>query len=454
MNLRRNGIFSGVEVIVSGLGLFLIYRNVAEVLGVSMLGVWGLVLSATAFGRAADLGIAGGLSRFVARSLAEGSRPVAIAYIRTGVVFASVAMGGVVLALWWPLWLGLDLALTGPDLAAAREVLPWAILSVWLLMVKSTLDSALIGVGRADLRSVAGIAGMIFQVVVSLVLISPFGLNGLAWAQAGQFALAIVLEIVFLVVTTAGIQGAKAGRTWFSTSLFKEMFGFGLALQAGTLGTLLFDPVVKTVIGATAGTYVLGVFEIAYRSTYQVKNVVTMALQPTIPVLAELVVRNGSELAQFFKRVLKTASILTTVSMVATAISSPLISWLFLGEINPSFVITTAVLCVTWATTTLASPSYYLGLAAGRVWPYVVGEFLAVAVSAALVFLLSHSWSPWLALLGVLAGKATGSTFPAYFNRPSRKRSSAAIFDARVLGSLALVSTVCLAIGLIAGQVS
>ena len=58
MTLRRNAAFSVVEVAVSGLGLFFIYRNVVSELGVAMLGVWSLVLATTAFGRMADVGLA------------------------------------------------------------------------------------------------------------------------------------------------------------------------------------------------------------------------------------------------------------------------------------------------------------------------------------------------------------------------------------------------------------
>ena len=62
MNLRRNSAFAVAEVVVYGLGLFFIYRNVVQVLGISMLGVWSLVLATTAFGRAADVGITGGIA--------------------------------------------------------------------------------------------------------------------------------------------------------------------------------------------------------------------------------------------------------------------------------------------------------------------------------------------------------------------------------------------------------
>lgn len=439
MSLKRNGIFSAAEVIVSGLCLFLIYRQVASVLGVSMLGVWGLVLSTTAFGRAADLGVAGGLSRFVARALGENDSAKAVLYMRTGVAFMTVAMGAVVLLLWWPLWCFLDLALNGSDLAVARSVLPWAVLSIWLLMIKSALDSCLIGVHRADLRSVAGIAGMVLQVGVSVALIDDFALRGLAWAQAGQFALAISMEVAFLMTVARVNKERVFTGSIFSKPLFKEMLGFGVTLQFGSLGTLMFEPVVKSVLGAVAGTYVLGIFEMAYRASYQVKNVATMALQPTIPLLAELALHGGEDLRQSFRRICKTASVMTAVLMSGLALASPLVSWALLGYADAAFIFTTGLMSITWAANVLAAPSYYLGIAMGQVWPYVTGEFLAAAVAAVAVFLLGSTLWPWLAVLGILCGKVVGSAIPATMNRPSGRLCDAAITDRWALGSLAIV---------------
>ncbi len=68
----------------------------------------------------------------------------------------------------------------------------------------------------------------------------------------------------------------------------KEMLGFGVKLQLGSVANLVFEPVVKASIAATAGTHVLGIFEIAYRMAYQVRNVATMALQTTIAAFATL----------------------------------------------------------------------------------------------------------------------------------------------------------------------
>lgn len=448
MNLRRNSIFSAAEVVVSGVCLFLIYRNVVQTLGVSMLGVWSLVLATTAFGRAADLGIAGGLSRFIARSLAEEAPERAVLYMRTGVMFMALTMAAVALALWGPLWWSLDFALSGAELSSARSILPWAVLSLWLLIVKAALDSCLLGMHRADLRAVAGISGTLFQLVGSLALVGAFGLHGLAWAQAGQFALAIILELLFLYSVTRTTMNGVRTRGLFSTKLLKEMLGFGLKIQAGSLANLMFEPAVKTILGAVAGTHVLGIFEMAYRMTYQVRNVAIMGMQPTVPAFATLTVHGGTELSDLFRRVCKQAAVSSAILMSAVAITSPVISWLYLGSVNPLFVYVSGTMGIMWSATILAAPAYYLGIASGRVAPYITGEVVALLTAAVSVFALGNLCGPEIAVLGVALGKVLGSIITASLIRPGRDWQTSAAANPTILISMASITAVC---SLIAG---
>lgn len=443
MNLRRNGLFSAGEVIVNGVCLFLIYRNVVQVLGVSMLGVWSLVLATTAFGRAADLGVSAGLSRYVARSLGEGRPEKALAYIRTGLIFMALTMACVALALWWPLSQWLSLALHGTQLDAARAVLPWAILNFWLLIVKSVFDSSLTGVHRADLRAVAGMTGMLVQLVLSYLLVVEHGLFGLAWAQTGQFVVALLMEILFLL--TIARVNAHAAVPWFSRPAMREMLGFGMKLQLGSMANIAFEPAVKSIIAATAGTHVLGIFEMAYRMSYQVRNVGTMALQPTVAAFASLTGDKVTETFILFRKVTRSAAMAAAVLVSAIAIGSPLVSWLYLDRVDPLFVYASGILGLMWGVTLLATPAYFYGIATGRVIPYIAGEFLAVGVSCVAVALLSTTGSMAAVIAGATSGKIVGSLLLATLVRPTSDWRASVVANREVWASLAALSVPCCA---------
>ncbi|GAB2738704.1 oligosaccharide flippase family protein [Sinomonas soli] len=441
MSLRRNGLFSAAEVIVNALSLFLIYRNVVQVLGVSMLGVWALVLASSAFGRAADLGISGSLSRYVASALAEKRPDRALGYMRTGITFMVFTMGAVSLALSLPLWYWLSLALNGAELEAARAVLPWAILNFWFLVTKTAIDSCLVGVHRADLRSVAGIAGTVLQLVLSLLLVHNYRLFGLAWAQTAQFVVALALEVVFLV-TIARVRSPLTV-PWFSWPTLKEMLGFGVKLQFGSMANLMFEPAVKTVIAAMAGTQVLGIFEMAYRMVYQVRNVATMALQPTIAAFASLTGKDGAQSLVLFRNVSKTAALAAATLMAGVVLGSPLISWLYLQRVDPLFVYTSGVMALVWGSTVLAVPAYYYGIASGRVWPYVIGECVAVVASCVAVFLLGLTGLAVAVVAGAGIGKLLGSLILGVQTRPMKELSSSIIMYRSTWTSSAVLAVAC-----------
>lgn len=425
MTLRRNAVFSVVEVAVSGLGLFFIYKNVVTELGVAMLGVWSLVLATTAFGRMADVGLAAGLARFVAGSLAEKDPAKARLYLRTGFIAVMVLMGGVALAMWYPLSWSLSIALKGEELALARELLPWALVTFWALSLKGVLDAGLVGVHRADLKSLATMAGMVLQIVASLLLVGPFGLLGLAWAQTGQAVLSILLMLVQLRLVPVLRHAKPGGR--FSWVLMREMLGFGVKLQIGTIANLLFEPASKIVLGHVGGTAMLGIYEMAYRMVYQARSVAIMAQGTVLPRFVELGRRGDDGLRLFFLRTCRVSALAAAALMLMVIVASPLISRLWLGWIDADFLTITALLCMSWGINILAAPAYYLGIATGRVMPNVLGQLLAGILAPALAYALGLGLGAMAGIWGVVIGRLVADLLPAACNRPDDRWDSAVL---------------------------
>lgn len=444
MSVKRNAAFSVAEVAVSGLGLFFIYKNVVTELGVAMLGVWSLVLATTAFGRMADVGLAAGLARFVAGSLAEEDPAKARLYLRTGFIAVMVLMGGVALAFWYPLSWSLSLALKGDELALARDLLPWALVTFWALSLKGVLDAGLVGVHRADLKSLSTMAGMVLQIVASLLLVGPFGLLGLAWAQTGQAALSILLMLVQLRLVPV-LRRVEPG-SWFSWVLMREMLGFGVKLQIGTIANLLFEPASKIVLGNVGGTAMLGIYEMAYRMVYQVRSVAIMAQSTVLPRLVELGRKGDDGLRLFFLRTCRASALAAAGLMLLVIVASPLISWLWLGWIDAEFLTITALLCLSWGINVLAAPAYYLGIATGRVMPNVLGQLLAGILAPVLAYALGLAFGPMAGIWGVAIGRLVADMLPSACNRPDGRWDSSVLTRSENLLAVIFITIASLAL--------
>lgn len=403
MNLKRNSLFSAAEVVVGGLGLFIIYRSVVAELGIAMLGVWSIVLATTAFGRIADVGIAAGLSRFIATARGRKEHDRVRLCFWTALSAIAALMAAVALIGWWPLSAALGLALDGAELVAARQLLPWALLTFWLLNINAGLAASLLGIQRSDLRAIASIGGMVIQVVASYVLVKSHGLLGLAWAQAAQYVFSIAV-----LATFTRASRAFSGPFAFSICVLKELLGFGAKLQVGTIANLLFEPLSKLVLGAVAGPASVGLFEMAYRMVYQVRNVAIMALQNLVPAFAELSQRDPSSSIDLFEKSNRLAALAGASLMIAVIAGAPLVSILWLQSYSSEFVLLASLISVCWLINIICAPSYFWGIANGMINANIGGQLLTGILSPALAYLLGSQFGPTAAVIGILSGKVIG----------------------------------------------
>lgn len=431
---------------MNGLGLFLIYRSVVAELGIEMLGVWSIVLATTSFGRMADLGIAAGLSRFIATARAKGDVLLAATYFWTATASIMVLMAAVAFVGYLPLHAALAVALDGDQLEAARALLPWALLTFWLLSINAALFASLLGFHRADLRAIASISGMVLQVAASFLLVKSWGLLGLAWAQISQYVLAIIISLAILAALRAVPK-----RVALTRSAFKELMGFGIKLQIGTIANLLFEPLSKIVLGAVAGAATVGVFEMAYRMVYQVRSVAIMAFQNLVPAFAELQESAPERSLALFVRSNRIAAASATLLMSAIVIASPLISLVWLRSYSGDFVLFTCLVSLCWTVNILCAPSYFFGMATGRINANIGGQVLTGILSPVLAFILGRWGGPALAVLGVVAGKAIGDVLPAIFNRPGERGSCAPTVTPSAFGAITLVGLLGAAVDVYVG---
>jgi len=440
MNIRKNAIFSVAEVVLNGLALFFIYKNVVSTLGVSLLGVWSLVLATTAFGRLADVGISAGLARFVARELAKGETGVPQHYIETGMLSVAGIMGVLTLVAYWPIYFALGIALHGHQLDLARQIIPYALLTFWLLNINAVTAASLLGLHRADLRSISNICGMLVQVGASLALVKGFQLKGLAWAQTAQYVVAIGLSWVFVLRIGRGVPIVPRH---FHAGLFKELLGFGTKLQIGTIANLLFEPTTKIIIGHIAGTATLGLYELAYRMVYQVRGIAITALQNLVPAFANLRETDTKALAVLFRKTCITAALIGAPIMVAVMLGSPIVSLIWIGSFNPDFVRLVTLLSLCWAVNIVAAPAYFLGLGTGDVNLNVAGQVLTGVLSPVLGYGLGVTFGGYGAVCGVVVGKIIGDLMPAYGNRiEGEPRAIAYKSNWMVLATVAAVALV------------
>lgn len=415
LNLRRNTIWAVAEVIGSGVTLFLLFKIVVDNLGVASIGIWSLVLATTALGRMADLGLAAGLSRFVAATQARADAERALPYVETALIANFLLYAGITILLAAPAFFGLALVMNGSSLDEARRLLPFSLVSFILMGATSATTGAIVGQHRSDHKSMITMAGLGIQFSVVLLLVPRFGLLALAWAQIAQYLFVLVAGWILFLKNHFGVWTVRAPVHWHK-NVVHELLGFGVRLQAASFASMIWDPAVKFLMSSAGGLEVVGFFEMAQRLIIQVRQLVVMPNQTLVPSFSHLLEVAPEQIGQIYHQAAAFSVLFGFPLMLGVAVSSPVICYIWIGTIEPTFVILTAILCVGWFVNIVSAPAYLLGVGTGRVKWNFYGAVLTTAGSCVLGIVLGHAWGGIGVAIAASTMQAAGSVMNMAMN--------------------------------------
>jgi O-antigen/teichoic acid export membrane protein len=395
--------------------LFFLYRVIVGQLGVKALGIWSLVLATTSLGRLADLGTAAGLGRFVAIAGARQERDKTVVYVETAIITNLSLYSAIALAMWAPAFYALSLTTSGEVLATARALLPFSLLSFVLMGVASATTGAIVGQQRSDQKSMITIAGLVLQFLASVALIRYGGLRAVAWAQIAQYALIISLGWMLFLRNYRGAWSFRLPHHW-DRKVFRELLGFGAKLQAATIISFLLDPTVKFLMSTYGGLEALGFFEMAQRMVLQVRQIIVMPNQALMPGFVHLMETQPQRVEPLYHRAMTLSLVGGAGLLGSVALASPIICYLWTGQVTLIFVQFTVILAASWFANLVAAPAYLLGVASGRIGGNLWGLLLSLTGTLVAGILLGRMFGAIGIAIGAGSMLASGSLFSMYRN--------------------------------------
>lgn len=413
--LLRNAIWAVIEVLGSGLTLFFLYRIVVRHLGVEAVGIWSLVLATTSLGRFADLGTAAGLGRFVATAEARQHSDRALDYVETAIITNFLLYLGIALVLWAPVYYGLALAMTPGALERGRELLPYSLASFVLMSVTAATTGAIVGQHRSDQKSIISLLGLVVQFSVAVLFIPAYGLPALAWAQMAQYGTTIMASWLLFLKNHFGRWSLRLPVRWHRDA-FAELIGFGMKLQAVSIAGMLFDPVVKFLMSSLGGLTALGYFEMAQRLIMQVRQLVVVPNQPLVPGFAHLMESEPEKIGPLYHKALAFSMLFGIPLIGGLAVASPAICYLWLGHVEPVFVVLMAILSFGWLINLIGTPGYILGIGIGRVRWNIYSAFLTTGGACVLGFIFGHIFGSYGVAVAASGMLAVGGAFTMIMN--------------------------------------
>lgn len=378
-NLRRN-IVSAIVAFAINVGLvFLSYRLVIRQGGLEALGLWSVLFAWTSMIRIGDAGMANAAVRFIALcdQVSEGAR--LRAYLETGVIanialFSALGMLGYML-----ISSSLESLVEARFVDDAKAVLPIMIVSFVLLNISGVLMGSLQGLHLGYVSYQLAVVGNLLQIAAVALLVPRLGIAGLACAQVLQHG---------LTATVAwGVIRRRAEVTaWvplgFSGAAFREMLSFSLKAQVANIANGLFEPISKILVGHFGSLQVLGTYELAFKTVALARNLVASALSASLPAMTSLFATKINDAYALYRLSSRRNFIFTVALLSVVLLCSPLISAVWLGQINTTFIGFVVVICMGFTLNAYGAPAYLLGTAAGRMQNNILTATLAVVLLA------------------------------------------------------------------------
>lgn len=401
INISRNVIAPAAQVIVSGIVLFVLYRYLYDNLGVAQIGVWSLVLAATSVSRIGDLGLSAGVVKFVAQALGANDGQKAADVIQTVILTLGAAMG-ILLIVGHPLFsMILNYLLPVTSVQIGLNILPYALLSLWMMMIVAAMSGALDGCMRLDLRSViTAVSHLVFLGMV-LMLVPTYGLEGVAIAQVVQSA--VLLTLLWWTLGRQLKQLPMLPIHW-KYSVLKDMFSYGMKFQIITVMNMLFDPVIKALLSKFGGLESLGFYEMANGLVLKCRAIIIEANRVMVPTIAKLATGEAEKAEQMFTSAYNLNFYGTTALYGLLGIFASTICVLWLGHYQSTFVYFVLLLNVGWFANTLIGPAYFANLGAGKLEQNMIAHVIMGFCS----FILGGLFGAFFGGFGVVFGAAFG----------------------------------------------
>ncbi len=171
----KNATLSVIQVMVSGVVLFVLYRYLLATLGASQLGIWSLVLATVSVTRISELGLSGSTLRSIARYRAQNDVIRASATAQTAMISLGVFIGLAALILYPVIASILHHVLPVSELELARSLLPYALGALWLSSMAAIAQSGLEGCQRLDLRAYIQMGAHGLWLLAAVLLVPSYG---------------------------------------------------------------------------------------------------------------------------------------------------------------------------------------------------------------------------------------------------------------------------------------
>lgn len=408
--MKKNIIYAALQIIVSGISLFVLYKILLIEIGIELIGIWSIVMAFSAFLRTGDFGFAGSIVKFVSENVTKGKVEKVNDIVKTSITSVSVILGFLLVIFYLIIPFFLPHFISEKYITQAFDLLPYSIISVWFAVLSTLIIFVFDGLNRVDIRSSFLLIFNLILVGLSIIFVYKFGFIGLGYAQVLHAFLQLIIAW-FLVRKHLKINSILPF-SW-NYKLFKEMLSYSVNLQMSSLMSMMLEPVSKLLLGYFGTMSSVGYFEMANRLVMQIRNVVINANQAVVPMISKAHTENES-LKKTYSITLKILFLVSLCFYSITAILTSFISELWIGHYEKDFVYFTYIILFSLAINTISGAAYFTNMATGDVKYNTISQIIIAVVNVVLGIILGYMYKDYGIVLAYGISITIGSLWVIY----------------------------------------
>jgi O-antigen/teichoic acid export membrane protein len=408
--MKKNIIFAALQIIVSGISLFILYKILLIEIGIELIGIWSIVMAFSAFLRTGDFGFAGSIVKFVSVNITKGEVEKVNDIVKTSITSVSVILGFLLVLFYLVIPFSLPYFISEKYIIQALDLLPYSIVSVWFAVLSTLIIFVFDGLNRVDIRSSFLLIFNLILVGLSIIFVYKFGFIGLGYAQVLHAFLQLIIAW-FLVRKYLKINSILPF-SW-NYKLFKEMLSYSVNLQMSSLMSMMLEPVSKLLLGYFGTMSSVGYFEMANRLVMQIRNVVINANQAVVPMISKAHTENQS-LEKTYYITLKILFLVSLCFYSITAILTSFVSELWIGYYEKDFIYFTYIILFSLAINTISGAAYFTNMAIGDVKYNTISQIIIAVVNIVLGILLGYMYKDYGIVFAYGIAITTGSLWVIY----------------------------------------
>ncbi len=391
---RNMGAGSSMALVGASLSV-ISYPIYLHYLGYHRYGLWLVLSVVVSVAQLGNLGIPWALMKLVAEDHGHGDWEGVRTFINTsyGLIFAvGVAfLGAVILTrkdiVFW-------FKLSGDDATTVYSLLPYVAVLSLLVLLFSTFNAALGGLGRMDLTSYNEALAQILVVVSSGTLLY-FRLD-LRAMVIGAFAGYTVAQAASFIQVQRAMPIRLIARTRISRHKARQLLGTGGWILANGVCTSMLLPFTRLMLSRYAGLEAVAVTDMCLTGSFRVRNIFDAAFRPMMPEVSGARARDHAGFHGRVRSIDRKAFLIIFAAALPTFIGlmivmNPLLHLWLHKSFNPLLPNTFRITLIGVFISLLGSSAYYMLIGIGSARDVAYAAAIQLGANAAVLIAIAVS---------------------------------------------------------------